>query len=30
MKETDIKNLEERYEPALVSAKIAENITINC
>ena len=30
MKETDIKNLEERHEPALVPAKIAENITVNC
>jgi hypothetical protein len=30
MKETDIKSLEERFEPAVVTAKVAETITISC
>ena len=34
MKEIEIKNLEERFEPAaaasLATAKLADNITISC
>ena len=30
MKETDIKNLEERFEPAVATGQVAETINISC